>query len=242
MWKAICNAAAAAVVLLGLAAASPALADDADFSGSWDTNTDKGWSYQIEMTQKGDRVTGTWVAVNDGSRGQLSGRVNGGQLQFVWKQGEFTGTAQFSMADDGNSFTGVYETEEHPSLPPEYLTGVWSGERKSTSGGNFAGTWSTKTDKGWTYHLILAQEGNEVTGTYQALTPEAELKQTGSISGVVNGRVLKFDWHEEKFDGTGQFTLSADGKRFTGVYRSDPNPELPPEYQQGQWGGVRVQF
>jgi hypothetical protein len=210
---------------------TPAMATNADFSGQWDTKTDKNWTYALDLEQHGNKVEGTYVAMN-GDPGTIEGKVNGKVLKFKWTQGEFEGTGQFSMGSDGNSFTGVYQADANPKLGPEYLQGSWSGTRKATPG--FGGVWDTKTDKNWTYVITLIQKGKNVNGTYVAMNGD-----TGEIAGKVNGKVLKFAWEQGEFEGTGQFSLAADGKTFTGVYQTDPTPKLGPEYLQGTWSGTK---
>jgi hypothetical protein len=235
-------AAMALVFLVAAGIGNPARAGDADFSGSWDSKTDKGWTYALELKQKGRKVSGTYVAMN-GDHGTMKGVVDDDQLELTWKQGEFRGTAQFTMSGDNKSFSGVYTAEDHPSLEAEYLQGTWSGTRKKTSGSNkdFSGFWLTTTDKGWKYNVVIIEQGhNTVAGAYSVQEPNGTPRsEKGSLSGRVKGRVLSFSWKQEPdFTGTGQWTLGDDGKSFTGVYRSDPHPDLPSELRQGTWTGV----
>lgn len=232
------------VLLAASGLSSLARADDADFSGTWNTKTDKGWTYVIEFAQDGSEVSGTYVAMN-GDQGEMSGTVDGNQLELTWTQGEFEGTAQFSMSSNNKSFTGIYTAEANPQLGTEFLQGTWSGKRASPNtptGVTFAGSWITATDKGWQYLMILSQKGNKVTGTYQPMSAETgKLSGVGTLTGQVKGRVLKFDWDQEPdFVGTGQFTMAESGDQFAGVYRSDPHPDLPPEFLQGTWTGRQV--
>ncbi|MEO6014567.1 MAG: hypothetical protein ABIQ30_13405, partial [Devosia sp.] len=156
--------------------------------------------------------------------------------------GEFAGEAVFTMGADGKSFLGTYTAEDNPKLTPELLQGTWSGKRASkNTATDFSGAWATETDKGWGYTFILSQQGNNVSGTYLVSDSDGKAAGTGSIVGTVKGRVVKFDWQQKPdFTGTGQFTMSANGKKFTGIYRADPHPDLPPEFMQGTWSGRRI--
>ena len=101
-------------------------------SGNWDTRTDKGWSYRMSLRQDGQNVNGSYVAQN-GANGRISGRVrNNGVFEFTWTQdGGFKGTGQFALAPDGNSFSGTYRSNPHPSITdPRYLQGSWNGNRQ----------------------------------------------------------------------------------------------------------------
>ena len=130
MWKQICSrigqvvlnavTAMALVFLVAAGIGNPARADDADFSGSWDSSTDKGWTYALELKQKGRKVSGTYVAMN-GDKGTMKGVVDDDQLELTWKQGEFRGTAQFTMSSDNNSFSGVYTAEDNPELESRFF-------------------------------------------------------------------------------------------------------------------------
>jgi hypothetical protein len=99
------------------------------FTGTWDTRTDKNWSFRMSLTQNGSSLTGTYVA-QDGTNGRISGTVTGGVLDFNWQQdGGYTGTGRFTLAS--NTFNGSYRANPHPKLQdPRYLQGTWSGTRR----------------------------------------------------------------------------------------------------------------
>ena len=101
------------------------------FTGTWNTKTDKNWTYTITFIQHGREVNGTFVA-QDGSKGRIKGRFGANVMEFNWEQdGGFKGTGQFALAADGNSFAGVYRANPHPQLTdPNYLQGTWSGTRR----------------------------------------------------------------------------------------------------------------
>ena len=113
------------------AAATPQVPNPEGFTGTWQTKTDKGWSYVITFLQDGREVSGTYVAQNN-DKGRIKGRFGANVMQFTWEQdGGFTGTGQFSLASDGNSFSGIYKAEPHPKLTdPAFLQGSWNGTRK----------------------------------------------------------------------------------------------------------------
>ncbi len=101
------------------------------FTGTWDTRTDKNWTYVITLRQDGRNVSGSYVAQN-GDRGRINGRVRDNVLEFKWEQdGGFRGSGQFALASDGNSFSGVYTTEPNKKIAdPRYLQGNWNGTRR----------------------------------------------------------------------------------------------------------------
>ncbi len=227
-------AALMAFATIAVTLASPAFAANVDFSGNWETWTDKNWTYKLTLEQNGRQVDGSYVA-QDGSNGEIHGIVKGNVLRFEWSQdGGFRGTGQFSMKGD-DSFAGVYQAEENAKLGPNELQGSWFGKRNSKA--NFSGVWDTITDKGWTYKITLRQKGKRVSGTYIV-----QDGSQGSISGEVNGRSLSFEWEQDGgFTGEGQFSLATDGASFSGVYSAEPQQGLAPEFLQGTWKGNKIQ-
>jgi hypothetical protein len=113
------------------AEAKAALLTQEGFTGAWNTKTDKNWAYTITFIQDGREVNGTFVA-QDGSKGRIKGRFGANVLEFNWEQeGGFKGKGQFTLAADGNSFSGDYRANPHPKLTdPNYLQGTWSGTRR----------------------------------------------------------------------------------------------------------------
>jgi hypothetical protein len=70
----------------------------------------------------------------------------------------------------------------------------------------FTGTWETTFGA-----LTMTQKGKKVTGTYY----DGKAKLEGTVS---EGK-LTFNYQEKKEGGEGEFTLSRNGKTFTGRYR-----------------------
>lgn len=85
---------------------------------------------------------------------------------------------------------------------------------------SYAGLWETNFHN----ELVLSQTGNHVTGNYDGTR--------GVIDGTVTGSVLSgtFAWRNQT--GVFRFSLSGDGKSFTGTF-SGANG------QGGPWTGVR---
>ena len=110
---------------------SLAHADQADFTGTWDTRTEKGSGYELTLLQDGIHVTGTY-AVRNGHSGHIDGIVDGNVLQFRWEQdGGPAGSGQFALSDSGYAFRGVYRSDARSRIRDANLEqGVWSGIRK----------------------------------------------------------------------------------------------------------------
>ena len=83
--------------------------------------------------------------------------------------------------------------------------------------------------------MKLTQHGATVTGTYNFCT--------GSVQGTMSGQVLSGTWSQaqprpcgggaEPTNGNFSFTMSANGKNFTGFYTWPGNPAQQP------WTGKR---
>ena len=97
----------------------------AGFAGSWDAEAD-GVAYQVTLTQKGSTVSGRYSGA-DGSAGTLAGQLKGGVLRFSWTQNDGQhGSGKFTLAGDGQSFTGSYSLGKNPDI----VGGLWNGTRR----------------------------------------------------------------------------------------------------------------
>src|ERR1700674_5374289 len=60
------------------------------FTGTWETRTDKNWTYEVTLNTNGAAVTGTYTVTTAGDQagthGQIHGTVSGRALQFDWTQ------------------------------------------------------------------------------------------------------------------------------------------------------------
>lgn len=90
----------------------------AQFGGKWETTYGT-----MELTQKGNRVTGSYST----NKGQITGDIVGNELRFIWfeQANGSGGRGVFVLAEDGMSFAGPWYTHENP----EASAGVWSGKR-----------------------------------------------------------------------------------------------------------------
>ena len=99
--------------------ASPALAQAADWSGVWDSRWRDGGA-TLYLEQDGDLVTGTYPTLDGTIRGEVRGRLVVG----TWRDPSGGGDFVFSMAPDGESFSGRFGTGEW-----------WTGRRHSVAAG-----------------------------------------------------------------------------------------------------------
>jgi hypothetical protein len=103
------------------------------------------------------------------------------------------------------------------------------GEPAATAA-SFSGSWAANADK-VRYAITLSQSGNGVVGNYQGTDGSV-----GTISGKLNGNVLRFAWVQKDGNrGTGKFVLSDNGQSFDGSYNFGNNPDAV----EGRWSGTR---
>src|SRR4051812_33271898 len=89
-----------------------------DWSGKWDSRW-RGGGATLEMTQVGDRVTGTYPLYS----GRIDAKVVGHQLIGEWiesQKSERRGRFEFTLSPNGASFAGMFESGEW-----------WNGTRSS---------------------------------------------------------------------------------------------------------------
>lgn len=95
---------------------------------------------------------------------------------------------------------------------------------------NFSGTWQTTWGDSGVTRMTLHQSGKNVTGTYT--------HQNGFIDGyVANKKTMRGSWTQSGNSRAGvvQFTLSPDGRSFTGKYNYDGEDSWT-----GTWNGVKI--
>ncbi len=86
---------------------APAAAQTADWGGVWDSRWRDGGA-TLYLKQGGDQVTGTYPAIDGTLRGEVRGRLLVGD----WSDAAGSGSFVFSLAPDGESFSGRFGTGE----------------------------------------------------------------------------------------------------------------------------------
>ena len=95
----------------------------ASCAGRWSANAED-VSYTLSLKQKGSGVSGSFQG-SDGSAGTINGKLQGSVLHFSWRQKDGTsGTGQFALSDDGQSFNGSYKLSDNSAQ------GSWNGTRQ----------------------------------------------------------------------------------------------------------------
>lgn len=83
----------------------------------------------ITFTQTGSSVTGTYVNPEQDFAGSITGTVEGTTLKGTWSESGLSGTSgtlEFVMSADGNTFTGTWKSANDASG----ATYSWNGVRK----------------------------------------------------------------------------------------------------------------
>jgi hypothetical protein len=199
------------------------------FAGVWETNFSK-----MTLSQQGNHVSGSYEHMG----GRIEGTVTNGVLKGTWTQnGGWAGAFVFKLASGGASFSGTWGYKEENSSG-----GEWKGKRLqeglADSGGDttpspqqpntpwhpsdFAGAWDTDFNR-----MQLSQSGNTVTGTYKYLD--------GRIEATQSGKTLRGRWIQNNAQGGFVFTLSPDGRSFSGTWGKNEA-----ESGSGGWSGKRA--
>ncbi|NBB71569.1 MAG: mechanosensitive ion channel [Alphaproteobacteria bacterium] len=97
-----------ALLVVGwLVFATTAVAQTADWDGVWDSRWRDGGA-TLYLQQDGDQVTGTYPTIDGTIRGEVRGRLLVGD----WRDAAGSGSFVFSLAPDGESFSGRFGTGE----------------------------------------------------------------------------------------------------------------------------------
>jgi len=192
-----------------------------DWSGTWDFD----WSYALQLTQSGNRVTGSYKPSGWNYTGYIDGTLSGSTLIGTWTEQDQTGRIEWTMSADCNSFTGRYnhslsatsgwyplhkaatrvgqpqpqpEPDNQPS--PEPVNPSWEG------------TWNTDWGS-----MDITVSGATATGTYTT--------NNGKLDGKINGRYFSGTWSRSpsysapKDAGAFLFVMSEDGNSFKGDWK-----------------------
>ena len=188
--------------------------------GTWKTT----WG-TLTFTQKGFKVTGTFTT----GTGKITGSVASTKLSGVWSKapsykGTDAGSLLLTLSADSKSFTGQYKATGATAWAGK-ITGTFASGPVNLS---WNGTWATSHGT-----IVFNQfTTNAVTGAY---TPKE-----GRIDATANEYSLNGNWSEEpSYSGPSdagllQFTLSKDGRTFTGTYGKETASTGK------SWTGVRI--
>jgi len=201
----------------------PAPSNASNFTGVWNTTTDKG--EKLVITLRHDRsdfsvVVGSYHLLGDLKDkpldGALKGTVKDNVLRFTWSSDRDRRAGRFMLSSDGQSFEGTYSATKNPD---DTSGGTLKGARQNS----FAGAWQGKFGDG-ALELILQQAGPEVTGLLKVNSAELGVIRGGRVVGntlrfnlVRPGRALGNGANSpDEVVGSGELVMDRGGKSFTG--------------------------
>jgi hypothetical protein len=101
-----------------------------------------------------------------------------------------------------------------------FVSSILASLGRADGGGDFTGTWASKTTDAITFALDLKQKGSRVEGYHNAVAQGGRRvddvqPDTGqpSVSGSVRGRVAHVTFNSGYGDGTGEATITLNGNR-----------------------------
>jgi hypothetical protein len=221
-----------------------ACAQAPDFTGTWNTVTDKGKTIVITLEQNSrnyvtgyylpiDGLTGSYQSSDSSingfvkvsastagpvlqNAGSIKGRVTGNALRFTWIQDRGQGAGRLTLSSDGESFEGTFSATNNPD---DTSGGTLNGTRRPS----FAGAWQGKLGEG-ALELILQQAGSQVTGQVKVNSANLGVVREGRVvdntlrfTVVRPGRPLPNGARSpDEVLGTGELVLDRGGRSFNG--------------------------
>lgn len=209
-----------------------------DWTGTWDFD----WSNALNLTQSGNRVTGSYKPSGWNYTGYIEGTLSGTTLIGTWTENDQSGKLEWAMLAGCNSFTGRYTHSltatsgwyplhapgtrvGQPQPGPEPQQDITPIPQPVNLG--WAGTWNTDWDK-----MEISVSGNQGSGTYTA--------NSGKLIGTISGNTFGGTWSRSpsyaapRDAGAFSFTMSEDGNSFKGDWKySDCS-------WQGPWNGKLI--
>ena len=130
-----------------------ARAQDADFTGDWQTYWRTG-SAVLSLVQEGDTVSGTYQPDD----GRVEGTVEGRVLRGTWEQTGSSGRFVFALSEDGDVLTGRFGNGEY-----------WNGLREDVASGSSAWQLDNGTPRETLRSLLLVANSAIYDGDAGAL-------------------------------------------------------------------------
>lgn len=210
------------------------------FDGVWTKtvrqHTDCSYSATANITFTTDSSGVTRGAV-DAFGSPLTGKAVGRTYTFSYGivNGKPTGRGSFTVSTDGKGFSGTFADNTGHK-------GTWTGKRSTGQGGNnppiqtgkqFDGLWP-KTVRKHTDCSYSATANITFTTDTLGVTRGAVESFGTPLTGKIVGRSYTFEYGivNGKPTGRGSFTISADGKSFTGTFSDNAG-------HRGTWSGSR---
>lgn len=219
--------------------ASPTQSGTANFAGTWEMTRDGEAGYRLVLTQNGNLVTG-YQGSDIQSGHDFRGTVSGNTLDgwFLPDQQEYKWQFKVTMSSSGQSFDGFEYYSDSPynvhgqkvgSITPANqstnttVAGNTTNTTTPSTGANvttanYSGTWNCTEDGESGHTMVLAQTGNQVTGSWD----NDNWLVRGTVTGkVFNGQFYRLDDPNSTTNFT--VTMTANGQSFDGLeYYSNP--------------------
>jgi hypothetical protein len=171
------------------------------FDGDWDTDFGTATLYTRDGVTRG-------MYIHNQNPSSLSGTVKENKYHFTFQENGTSGSGIFTLAEDGNSFTGTWKNEG------ETEDQTWNGIRHKNNQitGDFTGFWNSN----WGMLRIKKRE-NKYHGIY------LYQNSVGHFTGQVKNGRLEFTYQETDSQGEGWFELLQGGNSFVGGWRKTSN-------------------
>jgi hypothetical protein len=200
------------------------------FAGTWAIwrlNSEFSTNITLSISQKGDKVTGTYPAEN----GKIEGTVSGRNLRFKWESDEGSGSGLFNISTSEKSFGGWFNDGDDPDVEGTRWTSsrISTGKAAPSTNGeapvkkdpepSFDGVWNV-VEGGSSSILVIKQLVASASGAYATNRGTYELKNT-----YVNGNILRFTVARPNSAvpvSIAELILDPDGKSFKGTVNGNP--------------------
>lgn len=174
-----------------------------NFAGQWVINFG-----DMNLSQNGNSVTGTYNQAFYGTSGTIAGTVTGNTLTGTWSISGGTGSVVLNLVGGGNRVDGVWND-----------TYKWCGAKPGQNfpnGCSYAGTWNAKLTSFPNCPMTLQRRDNIVTGNYCNGTLVGNVTYSGEET------VLTGNWDTGSSTGDIKFFLeSFNALKFRGNYNTD---------------------
>lgn len=172
-----------------------------NFAGNWVMNFGN-----MNLTQNGNSVTGTYNQLFYGTSGTIAGTVTGNEFTGTWSISGGSGDVELTLSNNGQRFTGSWGGGANS----------WCGARPGENfpnGCSFAGSWQGKNAAFSNCPMTLQRRDNVITGNYCNGTIQGSISYSGETT-VASGQ-----W--DTGSGIGDFKFFLDGfnaLKFSGNY------------------------
>lgn len=195
------------------------------FTRTYEGTIDNKHRIRVRLTRKGERLTGSYSYSKVGKPLQVQGTLDEeGNLSLdeFDAAGKRTGTFNGKYEED-KVIRGSWSAATGDRVLPFRVEEAAPPKRKSGDArGPFSGSWSWEKG-GAVFNLELRQVGNQLTGTYTAVTSGARrVDQDSPVKGEVQGRTARVTWTSGFSGGTGRSTLTLVGETLRWEVTQEP--------------------